>query len=176
MYKRQGRDAIFGTNKDKTVGDSTANVMFVEELTSLRSGLNPVHPEETVYNLLLDPRNRISAGFIVAAAPELCIKNDGHGDDPFTSWRSESLPVLAKQNYDNAITNMFWAPKSVRREDGDVDEDGQYDVLVLAPWGCGACQNDPEIVADAFIRIIQRLAFLDKYKEVHFALGRILGV
>ena len=152
--------------------------MFVEEVTSLRSGLvlDSVRSEDS-YSLLLDPRNRINAGFIVAAAPELR-QTTKDINDPFEASRE---PGPANRLYDNAIANMFWAPKSVLRRGGDggdvVDEDAaQYDVLVLGPWGCDASHSNPDMVADAFIRAIQDLKLLDKYKEIHFALGRILGV
>jgi len=127
------------------------NVLFTEEVQCLRGG------PQLAYGLYQDGRNRVSAGFVEAAAP---LFERGH-DDAFQLWKDEP------QNwYDKVFLNVFQAPK---------DADSAYDVLVVGPWGCGAFANDPHTVAKSFLQIIREHDLLHLYKEIHFCLGRNTG-
>merc|ERR1712113_175389 len=81
----------------------------------------------------------------------------GHDSD-FARWITKP-----EESNENVFLNVFWAPKAI---------DPSYDVIVVGPWGCGAFGNDPELVAQSFMKVITNHDLLHVYKEIHFCLGK----
>jgi len=128
------------------------NVLMTEEVQCLRANA------ELNYQLLQLDENKVSAGFVEAAAPIFRRGWDG----AFQHFRDDP-----KEWYEKVFLNVFYAPKSL---------DESYDVIVIGPWGCGAFGNDPDTVAKAFLNIIEAHHLKHLYKEIHFCLGRQVGV
>jgi len=124
------------------------NVLFTEEVQCLRGGV------DMSYSLLHQDANRVSSGFVEAAAP-LFARCDASA---FADWIAKP-----EETYEKTFLTVFWAPKSV---------DPSYDVIVVGPWGCGAFGNDPQVVAQSFVNVIRNHDLLHRYREIHFCLGR----
>jgi len=127
------------------------NVLFTGEVQCLRGG------SQLGYGLYQDTRNRVTAGFVEAAAPLF----DRGYDSDFQKWRNEPHDW-----YEKVFLNVFRAPK---------EADLAYDVLVVGPWGCGAFGNDPHTVAKSFLEVIKKHNLRHLYREIHFCLGRCMG-
>jgi hypothetical protein len=142
-YRNHVFGACFGDGYSKA-----KNVLFTEEVQCLRGS------PELSYRLLCHDANRVSAAFIEAAAP---LFNRGRDDD-FEEYRRNP-----KETYEKTFLNIFYAPKKLNPN---------YDVIVVGPWGCGAFGNDPVVVAQSFLAVIEEHDLLHRYKEIHFCLGR----
>merc|ERR1719313_3009568 len=101
-YQHHVFGAVLGNGYSKA-----KNVLFTEEVQCMRG------PPNLSYRLLNETANRVSAGFVAAAAP---LFGRGHDAD-FAKWRSNP-----EETYEKALLNVFWAPKHV---------DESYDVLVV---------------------------------------------
>ena len=125
------------------------NVLFTEEVECRRPSDNSLE-----FQLLKDPRNRVKAGFVEAAAPIF-----GRGEDArYQKWTDHP-----GEWYEKTFLNVFYAPKSV---------DERYNAIVVGPWGSGAFGNDPEVVARSFVNVIKKHDLRKKYREIHFCLGK----
>ena len=95
---------------------------------------------------LLPPQERFKVDVITCAAPYL-------GKRKYTNR------AALKALFVSRITNILEAAL-----------DNRVDLIVLGAFGCGAFQNPPEVVAEAFKTAIEKNQYARKFKELIFAI------
>ena len=85
-----------------------------------------------------------------------------------------AAPFLAKRRYTNraALAELF---RDRIRNILEAAIDNEAEVLILGAFGCGAFQNPPEVVAEAFRSVLEEQRYRTAFRRIIFAIKSSVG-
>ncbi|MCM1307722.1 MAG: TIGR02452 family protein [Butyrivibrio sp.] len=131
---------------DDSVFIGTDSLIYSPNVTVFKDMGGGVSGEEKI---LRDSKDWFHIDVITCAAP--------FSDRPISQNQGKELFVIFKRR----IANIFEAA---------IENDAE--ALVLGAWGCGAFNNPPEIVAEAFKEVLSEERYLSAFEKVVFAVMR----